>query len=451
MDFRIKRGYNIRVLGETEPEVEQAAYPGRIALKPNDFIGLKARLSVDVGDRVRIGTPLFHDRNDENIVFTSPASGRVVEIRRGEKRVIQAVVVETDGKRSRDKLDLSRRKLSSASRDSIIEILLNTGLFPCIRQRPFAKIANPSDEPRDIFVSAMNTGPLAADPNLIVRGNERFFQRGLDVILKLTSGRVHLSVDGSRGDNSPAFVNAQGVELHRFIGPHPAGTIGVQIHHIAPIRGARDIVWYCSVQSVILIGKLFTTGELSPEITLAVAGTSATKRKYFQSIIGVSADSIIGRHVTDGPVRYISGDLLTGSNIGSDGFLGFYDNLITLIPEAENSEFLGWIRLGLRRESRSWSYLSRLFPAWRFMIDTNRNGSVRPFVATGLYEKVLPMDILPLHLLKSILAEDVEEMEGLGIYEVAEEEFALCEYICPSKISVQEIIRHGLDLMEREG
>jgi Na+-transporting NADH:ubiquinone oxidoreductase subunit A len=451
MDFKLKRGYNIRVMGEAGPEIEEAAYPGRVALKPNDFIGLKARLAVDVGDRVRIGTPLFHDRNDENIVFTSPDSGRVVEIRRGEKRVIQAVVVETDGKRSRDKLDLSRRKLSSASRDSIIEILLKTGLFPCIRQRPFAKIANPSDEPRDIFISAMDTGPLSADPNLIVRGNEEFFQRGLDVISHLTSGRVHLSVDGSRGDNSPAFVNAKGVELHRFIGPHPAGTIGVQIHHIAPVRGARDIVWYCSVQSVILIGRLFTAGDLSPEITLAVAGSSATKRSYFRSVIGASADSIIGRHVAEGPVRYISGDLLTGSNIGSDGFLGFYDNLITLIPEAENSEFLGWIMPGLRRESRSWSYLSRLFPAWRFMIDTNRNGSVRPFVATGLYEKVLPMDILPLHLLKSILAEDVEEMEGLGIYEVAEEEFALCEYICPSKISIQEIIRRGLDLMEREG
>jgi Na+-transporting NADH:ubiquinone oxidoreductase subunit A len=451
MDFRLKRGYNIRVLGEAKPEIEQAAYPGRVALKPNDFIGLKARIAVDVGDRVRIGTPLFHERNDEKIVFTSPASGRVIEIRRGEKRVIQGIVVETDGKRTRDKLGLTRGKLSSTSRDSIIEILLKTGLFPCIRQRPFAKIANPADEPRDIFISAMDTGPLSADPNLIVRGNEDYFQRGLDVMSHLTRGRIHLSVNGNRGDNSPAFVNAKGAEFHRFTGPHPAGTVGVQIHHIAPVRGARDIVWYSSVQSVILIGKLFTTGELSPEITLAVAGSSATKRSYFQSVIGASADSIVGRNMEDGPVRYISGNLLTGTNIGSDGFLGFYDNLITLIPEAENSEFLGWIRPGLRQESRSWSYLSRLFPAGRFMIDTNRNGSERPFVATGLYERVLPMDILPLHLLKSILAEDVEEMEGLGIYEVAEEDFALCEYICPSKVSVQEIIRRGLDLMEREG
>ncbi len=451
MDFRLKRGYNIRVMGEAKPDIEQAAYPGRVALQPGNFIGLKAKLAVDVGDQVRIGTTLFHDRNDKKIVFTSPASGRVVEIRRGERRAIQAVIVETDGKRSRDKLGFTPRKLSSSSRDSIIEILLATGLFPCIRQRPFAKMANLSDMPRDIFISAMNTGPLSADPNIIVRENEKFFQRGLDVISKLTSGRIHLSIDGSRDDNSPAFVNAKGVDLHRFTGPHPAGAVGVQIHHIAPVRGARDIVWYCSVQSVILIGKFFATGEISPEITLAVAGTSAMKRSYFQSVVGASADSIVGRHVADGSVRYISGDLLTGSNIGSDGFLGFYDNLITLIPEAENSEFFGWIRPGLRRESRSWSYLSRLFPAWRFMIDTNRNGSVRPFVATGLYEKVLPMDILPLHLLKSILAEDIEEMEGLGIYEVAEEDFALCEYICPSKISIQEIIRRGLDLMEREG
>ena len=451
MDFKLKRGYNIRVEGEAKPEIEEAAYPGRIALKPADFIGLKAMLAVDAGDQVRIGTPLFKDRNDDKIVFTSPASGRVAEIRRGEKRVIQSVIVETDGKRSRDKLGLSRGKLSSTSRNSIIEILLKTGLFPCIRQRPFARMANPADEPRDIFISAMDTGPLSADPNLIVRGNEKYFQRGLDVMTHLTGGSIHLSVDGSRGDNSPAFMNANGVELHRFFGPHPAGTVGVQIHHIAPVRAARDIVWYCSVQSVILIGKLFATGELSPEITLAVAGSSATKRSYFRSVIGASADSIVGRNVEKGPVRYISGDLLTGTNIGSDGFLGFYDNLITLIPEAEKSEFLGWLRPGLRQESRSWSYLSRLFPAWRFIIDTNRNGSVRPFVATGLYESVLPMDILPLHLLKSILAEDVEEMEGLGIYEVAEEDFALCEYICPSKVSVQEIIRRGLDLMEREG
>jgi Na+-transporting NADH:ubiquinone oxidoreductase subunit A len=454
---RIKAGFDIKLQGEAIKEISDAPFPKEIAIKPGDFTGIKPKLAVSPGEKVKMGSTLFYHKDDERIRFTSSASGTVKEIIRGEKRSIQAVVVQTDG---RNEYAPGAIPGKASSREKIIEALLNAGLFPCFIQRPFAKVASPDDIPRDIFVSAMDTAPLAADPKYNVKDEEDTFQPGLDILTKLTNGKVHLTIDGERKDISPAFKNAKRVEIHKFSGPHPAGNVGVHIHHIAPIGSRRDIVWTCSVQSVLLIGRLFQRAKLSPQIKIAVAGSYAKSRKYYRTILGASAYScyclddmnIDDNRIDYSNTRYISGNVLTGKRIEHNGFVGFYDNLITIIPEREKWKFLGWIMPGLYKTSFFPVFFSKLLGSgFKFIQTTSMNGGKRPFIITGDYEKVLPMDIYPVFLMKSILAEDIDEMEGLGIYELAEEDVALCEYIDPSKNNFQEILRKGLDLIEREG
>ncbi len=448
-DHTIKKGYNIRITGEPDAFLEQGEFPRRVALKPADFRGITPVLLVKTGDRVTTGTPLFHDKSVPDVVFTSPAGGKVCEIRRGARRMIEAVVVETDG-RETARLGVHRGKTSYRDRDDIVAALLATGLFPLLRRRPYAGIAVPGEIPRDIFISALNTAPLSPDPNVIVREREEYFQKGLDILARLTTGKVHLSVEKDRHDLSPAYTMARGVELHRFNPLHPAGNTGVQIHHISPVRGPEDIVWYATPQGVIHIGRFFSTGRLSFETVVAVTGEGAPRRTCLRTVTGASVESLTGPVDESEKLRFISGDILTGTAAGYGGFTGFYDNMITVLPEARGAEFLGWLSPGLKKESVSSTFLSRLLPGKNFSLSTNRNGGIRAFVATGVYEKVLPMNIYPLFLLKSILAEDIEEMEKLGICEVAEEDFALCEFVCPSKIGIQDIIRRGIELMVKE-
>jgi len=450
----LKKGYHLKLEGEPFKAFEDAPFPDRVAGKPGDFPGVKPKLAVEAGDKVKVGTVLYYDKDNEDIRFTSPASGVVVEIVRGERRAIEAVVVETDGRQTKERINLPKKSISSLTGEEVIPLLLKSGLFPSIIQRPFGKIADPSVTPRDIFISAMNTAPLSPDWNLVVHGNEEAFQAGLDVLARLTSGSVHLTVDKKHRNLSKAFTGARNVELHRFSGPHPAGNVGVHIHHIAPIRGKDDIVWTCSVQTVICIGRFFLKGELSPGTVVAVAGSSAANRKYFRTIRGAEISSFVDNFF-DEPVRFISGDVLTGRKIEYDGFMSFYDNMLSIIPEPEHYEFLGWTTMGAQKLSLSRTflsyYISLLLPRLKFVQKASMNGGKRAFIVSGIYENVLPMDIFPVFLLKSILAEDIEEMEGLGIYEVIEEDLALCEYVDPSKNDIQEILRSGLDLIEREG
>jgi Na+-transporting NADH:ubiquinone oxidoreductase subunit A len=458
-EINLKRGYDIKLVGEIDREVLDSPHPKMVALKPSDFVDLKAKLLVKEGDKVKAGTPLFYAKQDERIKFTAPASGKIKEITRGARRAIQEVVIETDGKMTSERVSVP--KGAAQKREKIVDTLLKYGLFPFLIQRPFAKIANPDDTPRDIFISAMNTAPLAADPNVIVDGHEKEFQAGLNILKKLTKGSVHLTIDGNRDDVSKAFLNAKGVELHKFSGPHPAGNVGIQIHHISPIKNRDDQVWTCSLQGVILIGRLFSTGKLDYTVTVGVAGSMASTRKYYRTILGSVASNCY--HGSDFPdhyeemaefdnaIRHISGDVLTGKQIDHDGFIGYYDNQLTIIPERQHYEFLGWIRPGIDKASASKTFLSSLFGSGKFIQTTALNGGHRPFIVSGIYEDVLPMDILPVYLLKSIIVGDIEEMEGLGIYEVAEEDFALCEYIDPSKNEIQEILRQGLRLVETEG
>ena len=336
------------------------------------------------------------------------------------------------------------------SREQIVEILLQSGCWPCLIQRPYGVIANPEDVPRAIFISAFDTAPLAPDLDFILAGQEADLQRGIDVLRKLSpKGGVYWS---ARNQLSPSnlLAHPNNVHTHLFEGKHPAGNVGVQIHHIAPISKG-EVVWTIDPQSVVVIGRLFSTGVLDTRKMVALTGPSATKPCYLSILPGTPFSAIphIGAH--NPAVRYISGNCLTGNDVGYHGSLGFYHHQITLLPEGDHFELLGWAKLYRPKTfSVSRSYFSWLSPKKRYRLDTNMNGGVRAFVVSDVYAKVLPMDLYPTYLLKAIWAGDIDKMEALGIYEVIEEDFALCEFVCPSKINIQELIANGIDLMIKE-
>jgi Na+-transporting NADH:ubiquinone oxidoreductase subunit A len=440
--YKLKKGYDINISDESSRDIIKADYPGKVAVKPVDFTGLKPKPEVQVGDHVKAGDSLAHHKYHPAIKLTAPLSGEVVEIKRGYRRAIERIVIQTDEQNVSREFEIS----GTSDRGKILETLMKSGLFLYLKQRPFNSIPDPDIIPRDIFISGMNTYPMAPDIDLLLQGNEKYFQQGLSFLSQLTSGKVHLS---TMPDEKFLFENFSNVEIHLFDGPHPAGNVGVQIHHIAPIINREDVVWTCHVQGVIQIGKFFTLGHPEVNTLVKVSGPAAKNRQYYNTKIG-AAVSTFARG--DKNARWISGDVLTGRGINPDGFLGFFDNLISIIPEADKVEFLGWISPGLSKLSMSRSFLSTYNPFKKaFELNTKVHGSKRAFVASTLYEKVLPMDILPVFLMKAVIIEDFEEMEQLGIYELAEEDVALCEYVCPSKIEWQTILRRGLDQVEKEG
>ncbi len=440
--YKLKKGYDIKIADQAAGNISQADYPDRVAVKPVEFTGLKPKPDVQVGDHVKAGDSLAHHKYHPAIKLTAPLSGEVIEIKRGYRRVIERIVIQTDEQNVSREFNIS----GTPDRGKILETLMESGQFLYLKQRPFNTIPDPDTIPRDIFISGMNTYPMAPDIDLLLKDNEEFFQKGISVLKKLTTGAVHLSTSPK---DKPLFSSYRDIELHLFEGPHPAGNVGVQIHHIAPILNRKDVVWTCSLSGVIQIGKLFSGRQLDSNTLVKVSGSAAKNRQYYKTKIG-AAVSIFARG--DNKARWISGDVLTGRAIDPDGFLGFFDNLISIIPEADKVEFLGWISPGFNKLSMSRSFLSIYNPFKKaFDLNTKVHGSKRAFVASTLYEKVLPMNILPVFLMKAVIIEDIEEMEHLGIYELAEEDVALCEYVCPSKIEWQTILRRGLDLVEKVG
>jgi Na+-transporting NADH:ubiquinone oxidoreductase subunit A len=444
--IKIKKGYDIRLKGEAERQI-QSCSTRRYALKPTDFIGLRyAKLLIEEGDEVQVGTPLCYDKYRENIRFTSPVSGKIVGFKRGEKRILQEIQIESDGENKA--IDFGAAEPASLTRDEVVKKLLDSGVWANIRQRPYSIVADPNTHPKAIFVSAFDSSPLAPDMDFVVHGKEKIFQAGLDVLTKLTDGKVHLSYNGAKNP-SPVFTKARNVELHDVRGPHPAGNVGIQIHHIDPINKG-DVVWYAGPQQVLTIGKLFLEGKYDPQRLIAVTGSEVKKPKYFKTLVGASIEDMVKDNLTNDHVRFISGNVLTGKKIRRAGYLSFYDSQLTVIPEGDYYEFFGWAAPGFGKFSLSRTFFSWLNPKKKYRLDTNLHGGERAFVMTGEYERVIPMNIYPVHLIKAILVEDIDLMENLGIYEVDEEDFALAEVICTSKINVQEIIRKGLDMMRIE-
>lgn len=447
-EIRIRKGLDIRLKGEAEKVFSRIGFQGDYALYPSDFRGVTPRLLVREGDQVKAGTPLFHSKRDERIVFMSPVSGEVVAVERAERRRIERVVVRCTS----DNLEYEEHGAAlpaALDRQAIIERMLTGGVWPFVRQRPFDIIASPDVTPRAIFISAFDTAPLAPDIDFAIKDDGESFQVGIDALAKLTDGKIHLCVNAKYPPN-PAFSSARGVELHRVSGPHPAGNVGVQIHHIAPVRKG-EVVWTINPLDVVVIGRLFHKGRYDARRIVALAGPPVAKPRYYTSMIGGPVSQLLEGQVEDvDKLRVISGNALSGTKVPASGNVHFYDTMVTVLREGNHHEFMGWAAPGFNKLSSTRMFPSFLMPGKRYDLDTNLHGGERAFVLSGQYERVVPMRIYPVHLIKAILAEDYDGMENLGIYEVAEEDFALCDFVCVSKIEAQSIIGQGIDLMLKE-
>ncbi len=440
--IKIRKGVDIKLKGVADKVLNSASYD-TVAIKPTDFHGVTPKLLVKEGAEVKAGTPLFFDKYHEQVKFCSPVSGEVAAIVRGDKRKILEVKILADKE--------TRYESFSASVDSkehVTNTLCEAGLWPFIKRRPYDVIAKPDETPKAIFISAFDTNPLAADYDFALHGMESEFQAGIDAISKLTSGKVHLNVHSERTTSS-LFKSAKGVVINEFAGPHPSGNVGVQMHHVDPINKG-EIAWAIDPFAVVAIGRLFKTNKLDLSRSIAVAGSMVKKPRYEKTVIGASIKGMLSGNLEEGGKRVISGNALTGDSISEEGYLGFYSNCITVIPEGDHHQFLGWIAPNFDKFSLSRTFFSWLQPNKRYDLDTNMNGEPRAFVVTGQYEKVFPMDIYPQQLVKATMIEDIEQMEGLGIFEVAPEDFALAEYSCASKMPLQQIMREGLDLVQKE-
>ena len=444
--IKLKRGLDINLFGEAARKVVNLPQAASYALRPDDFVGIVPKLLVREGDRVKAGNALFFDKNNPQVLFPSPVSGVVSAVRRGEKRKILEVVVTPDAEQKYETFTVP--DLSKASREDVAGALLAAGLWPCMVQRPYGIIADPGQTPKAIFVSGFDSAPLAPDMNFVLAEEFDNLRMGIDVLKKLTSGKVHL---GLKAGSEGVLNRLDNAEQHLFSGPHPAGNVGVQIHHIDPVNKG-EVVWTVEILNLAIIGRLFRTGKVDMRKMIALTGSEIVDPCYCSVVAGAQIASVVKESDVKGTstVRYISGNVLTGTKVDRDGYLGFYHNQLTVIPEGDKYEFLGWAMPRFNKFSVSHSYFSWLMPHKRYVLDTNLNGGVRPFVVTGLYDKYLPMDIYPLYLLKAILAGDIDKMENLGIYEVVEEDFALCEFVDPSKTDMQQIIRDGINLMIKE-
>ncbi len=448
--IKLTKGFDIRLAGRAEKQINESIKPDTYALKPSDFVGIiRPKVVVDEGDIVKAGTPLLFDKKLDKVIYTAPVSGEIVEIRRGERRKLLEIKILADREVAFESFPkLSSSELSALNREDAIATMLKSGVWPNIIQRPFGVVANPDDEPKAIFVSAFDTHPLSPDFDFMFKGDAAAFQAGMTVLQKLTSGTVHLNVNASQ-EVSPVFGQVKGVQINQFSGPHPAGNVGVQIHHLNPINKG-DIAWTVHPFGVIMIGRLFLEGRYNTSKLVALAGSEVQKPKYYRTYLGASIDKMVEKNITSDNVRFISGNVLTGEKIEKNGHIGFYHHLVTVIPEGDYYELLGWLKPSGNKVSfhRALGLFSFLNPKKERVMDTNTRGEPRAFVQTGVFEKVVPMDIFPTFLLKAILAEDYDNMEALGIYEVIEEDLALCEFIDVSKHDVQAIVREGLQLIQ---
>ncbi len=478
----IRKGLDIPIGGTAELLLTDARSITTYAVKPTDFVGLTPRLVVEEGDTVHVGDALFVDKHDERIRFTSPVNGQVKAIVRGEKRKLLEVVVKADyksaGSIGSDCKSSPTPRMQTA--EEIKAAMLQCGLWPMLRQRPFGTVANPDDKPKAIFVSAFDSAPLAPDYDFVLQGRETYFAKGIEVLTLLTEGLVHVCF---RPDQNLSNVFGEGrpmglplrVVTHYIKGPHPAGNIGTQIAHIDPINKG-EVVWTMNVQDVAVLGELVTTGVYRPEKVIAVAGPNIKNPHYYRIKAGSCLNEIVNSQLLNNEFpkmdvdnsakenRVISGNILSGTQITADGFLGAYDDLVSILPEGDYYDFMGWLMPGFRKFSFSRTFLSGFMPKstfkplginlprfenlWKF--DTNTHGDERPLVFTGNFERVFPFDIYPNQLIKACIVGDIDLMENLGIYEVEPEDFALCEFVDTSKTDIQAIIREALEKLRKE-
>lgn len=443
--IKLRKGLDINLKGKAAAEVVAVKKPGFYALCPDDFTGVTPKVVVKEQEYVMAGGPLFIDKNHPEVQFVSPVSGVVTSVERGARRKVLSITVEAA--QEQDYEEFGKEDVSKMDAVSVKAALLKSGMFAFIKQRPYDIVADPTVAPRAIFVSAFDTNPLAPDFELALKGEEANFQTGLDALAKIAKTYLSISVN----QKAAALTQAKNVTLTVFDGPHPAGNVGVQINNIAPINKG-ETVWTIDPQAVIFIGRLFNTGHVDLTRLVAVTGSEVKKPSYCKLKVGALLTNVFAGNVyTDKNLRYISGNVLTGKQITANGFLGAFHSQVTVIPEGDDvHEMLGWIMPRFDQFSTSHSYFSWLMGKKEYTLDARVKGGERHMIMSNEYDRVLPMDIMPEYLIKAIIAGDIDRMEALGIYEVAPEDFALCEFVCSSKMELQRIVREGLDMLRRE-
>jgi Na+-transporting NADH:ubiquinone oxidoreductase subunit A len=447
--IKLKKGFDINLVGQADKKIAELDQPEIFSLRPTDFAGItRPKVLVQEGENVKAGTPLMIDKVADKVVFSAPVSGEIVEIIRGAKRKLIEIKILADKEityESFEKKTIS--DLAGMSKEDIAEEMATRGVWTQLVQRPFGIVADIDQTPKNIFISAFDSHPLAPDLAFTLQGEDQYFQAGVDALKKLTSGTVHLNIDG-QSEVPQIFTHTKGVQVNKVIGKHPAGNVGTQIHHLDPINKG-DVVWTVSPYGVVQIGKAFLEGKLDSSKVVAVTGSEVSEPQYIKTYTGACINKIAEKFVSGSNVRYISGNVLTGRNAGKDGCLGYFHNQVTVIPEGDQEEFLGWLlpsgkKLSFHRALGLFSFLNN---SKERIVDTNTHGETRQFVVTGAFEDVMPMDILPTYLFKSIIANDYDEMEALGIYELVEEDVALCEFIDVSKNEIQSLLRDGIEMI----
>ncbi len=442
--INIKKGLQIPLLGVAEEVFRGTVKSEFVRICPEDFHGITPKLAIKVDDTVKAGTPLFYEKNHPEMFFASPVSGVVTAVERGEKRRILQIIIKADGTNQYE--DFGAKQVASLSGVEVKKTILDAGIWFLIKQRPYDVVAVPDKKPRDIFVTGFDTAPLAPSTDFLLKEKEADLQTGLDALAKLTAGKVYLSV--STKTKLSGLRDAKNVVITEFNGPHPSGNVGVQINHIQPVNRG-EVVWTLTAPDVAIIGRLFNKGITDLTRTVALTGSEVKQTGYYNMVIGTELKSIFSKNVTEGvSLRYISGNPLTGHKIDENGVLRAYNSQVTVIPEGDDvHEAFGWASFSPKRYSAGATYLPF---RKKFRLDARLMGGPRAIIVSNEYDKVFPMDIYPEQLIKAIIAFNIDKMEQLGIYEVAPEDFALCEFVDTSKLELQRIVRTGLDLLRKE-
>jgi len=451
LKIHIRKGHDLKIAGIPSDELSVIPVGERIKLHPVEFPGIKPKLLVKLNESVIKGQPVFLDKNHPQIQFTAPVSGAVVDITFGELRSLEAVTLKVEGNDQETPFSsYSPDDIPQIEKSMVIDSLCRSGLWPCLRQRPFSKIANPEKTPKAIFITTQSTAPFAPLLDILLREmEENTLKAGIQILNIITTGKVHLVTPQNKVYEK--LENLTGIEQHTFSGPHPAGNVGIHISEIDPIAHKDDVVWYLSLQDVHRIGSFFINGKTNYSKIITVGGSEAASAKHYSMTQGTIISDFASVNSNDKNVRYISGDPLSGKTVEKDSAVRFYDETISLLPNNFRRDFMGWIAPGLKKYSLSKTFLSNLMPKKETNFSTAMQGSKRAIVPIGAIEKVLPLKVLPTLLVKSIIAKDIETMEQLGIYECSPEDFSLCSFADASKMDISGIIQDGLDYAEAEG
>jgi Na+-transporting NADH:ubiquinone oxidoreductase subunit A len=448
MLITIKKGLDIPIGGKPETTISDAVAVETVAVLGTDVVGLRPRMAVVVGDRVRLGQTLFTDNANPGVQFTSPGCGRVVEVNRGARRALQSVVIRLDGDDAEEYPAFSGTDIAKLDGPQVRQNLLVSGLWTAFRTRPFSRIPTIDAQPTAIFVTAIDTNPLAADPDVILADDRETFGLGLDVIARLTDGPIHVCTRPGSAIQCPETKQFNRVE---FAGPHPAGLVGTHIHFLDPVSEAKA-VWHIRYPDVVAIGQLFANGRLPTERKIALCGPMALRPRILRTRLGASTSDLLRGETAAGALRVISGSVLSGHRAqGPLGWLGRYHNQITMLPEGGEREFLEWLRPGRKKYSSLRAYAGHLLHRGEFSLSTSQNGSPRAIVPIGSFERVMPLDILATPLLKALLVEDTDKAKELGCLELDEEDLALCSFVCNGKYEYGPFLRMNLDAIEENG